>query len=172
MRTICTVLLGAGLSLTGVTGPLAGQVASIQATATVLEPLTVQAGNDLVFGVLAAGTSANVGPQDPSAGTLSVTGARGREVSISFILPPQLDDVNGSGATIPVSFGATDGVANQVNSPAGGSVFDPGVGFVGLLEALTGNLFVFLGGTVTTQATDAPGDYQGTVTMTVAYTGN
>jgi hypothetical protein len=69
---------------------------------------------------------------------------------------------------MPVSF---TGIHNTTNSASGGSSFVPSAGVSSTPLSGTGNLYVFLGGTVTPGGSQAAGSYSGVIQMTVAYVG-
>ena len=135
--------------------PAAAQTASINATATVVAPVAVAPGNNLIFGEVAPGFTRSVAPADGNAGTFSITGGGSVEVSLTFTLPTVLDEVGPGTATLPINFGANDaGYAATSAGPL--TTFDPASPFS--TNLVTGALFVAIGGTV-----DA---------LAVAYTGN
>jgi hypothetical protein len=142
--------------------------ASITATATVATALTVTAGNNLDFQLVIPGFTKTVAVSDATAGTFTLAGGAGAEVALSFTsLPANLDD--GLGDLLPISYTA---VHNTVNDPVtGATAFAPGSGSTTNLSG-TGQLWVFLGGTVDATSQFTAGTYTGTVTMTAAYTGN
>jgi hypothetical protein len=148
--------------------------ATINATATVLQPLVTTGTNDLSFGNVYPGVTKLVGYSDATnAGRFTVTGYGGAEVSISFTLPTDL--AGPSNSALPI--GSWSGYHNTANSTgAGGTEFTPSSAQtttrLGGTAPANGSLHVFLGATVTPSAAQAQGTYTGTVTMTVAYTGN
>lgn len=163
-----TLALAAALALVAPSA-LQAQTATIQATATVLQPITVNGGANLDFGSVFPGTSVSVLPSDATAGTFDMNGAANAEVQVGFTLPTTLDFGANS---IGIGFAVTDGLWNTANTPAGATPFDPGTGFTERLDGVTGNLFVFLGATVTAGGAVPAGNYVGDITITAAYTGN
>jgi hypothetical protein len=153
-------------------GAQAQTTADITATATVLTPLTVLPQADLDFGSVFPGTVKHVLPTDLTAGSFSIQGVLNAEITVTFsTLPTTLDDVAPTGNTIPISFAATDGVWNQVNNPSG-AIFDPNTGLTNRLDAGTGFMYVFIGGSVSPLGTAPAGTYENTITLDAAYTGN
>lgn len=142
--------------------------ADITASATVLSPLTVQWVSDLNFGNVFPGVAVSVAPADPGAGKWSVTGADGAEVALSFTLPANLTS---GGNNLPIAFAAGDaGYSQTILAPT--STFDPGAGATTNLSAgPPGELWVWIGGTVTPAVNQPAGVYTNTVTLTVDYTG-
>mgnify|MGYP001394629168 CR=1 FL=1 len=146
------------------------QSAQISATATVQTALTVTAGNDLDFGPVFPGAGdRTIAPADANAGTFSLAGAAAAEVAMTFVLPPTLDRVLG-GASMTI--GSWTGVHNTSASAAGGTAFDPTGGPINANLNGTGDLYVFLGATLTVPAVQTAGDYAGTITLNASYTGN
>jgi hypothetical protein len=143
--------------------------ATIQATATVLTPLTVTAGPDLDFGTgVFPGVNASVLPTDATAGRFDLAGVASAEVDLDFgTLPAQLA---GPGDNLTITFSATDG-GYGTSQPAQ-TAFDPAAGAQPRLDAGTGLLSVWLGGTVAPRADQTAGAYTAGVTLTVNYTGN
>ncbi|HEX6966219.1 MAG TPA: DUF4402 domain-containing protein [Gemmatimonadaceae bacterium] len=156
------------------TSPLAAQTGTINATATVLQPITITGSNDLQFGNVFPGVNKTVDYTDATnAGQFTVSGDGGAQVAVSFDLPT---DLNGpSGSTLPID--TWTGYYNTTNSTSsGGSTFTPSSSAVDTnLSGSTGSagsLYVFLGATVKPATNQTQGSYSNTVTMTVAYTGS
>lgn len=143
--------------------------ATIQATATVLTPLTVTAGPNLDFGTnVFPGVNASVLPTDATAGRFDLGGVANAEVDLDFgTLPAQLV---GTGDNLTITFSATDG-GYGTSQPAQ-TAFDPSAGAQPRLDAGTGLLSVWIGGTVAPRADQAAGAYAADITLTVNYTGN
>src|SRR5438094_706743 len=107
----------------------------------------------LALGLVAAGAAA---------GRFTVTGQGSAGVSLSFVVPANLTfGLN----NLPISF---TGSFNGINDPAGSGI-GSFAGATGATLSATGNLFVFVGGTVTPSVSQAAGAYVGTVQMTVVY---
>ncbi len=170
LRLVATVVC-AILALGG--SSAAQEVATIQATATVVSGLTVVGANNLQFGTVTPGVPTTVDKAAvTSAGRWDISGTAGSEISVTFTLPLILDNTS-SPTSMPISFSATDASYNDgtgsQSSPTG--VLDPAapqtlrLGTVGLLE-------IFIGGTVSPTISQGGGDYTADVTITVAYTGN
>lgn len=146
------------------------QNASIDATATVLTPITVTAAQNLAFGTVFPGLNKAVAYSDATnGGRFSVTGAANREVNVSFTLPTNLTS---GGNSLPID--TWTGYHNVTNSASsGGSAFTPSSAAQAVtLEATGGQLYVFVGATVKPTATQAAGSYTAPVRMDVVYTGN
>jgi hypothetical protein len=141
----------------------------ITARATVLTPLAVVGDADLDFGNVFPGVPATVAVTDPTAGHFTVNGADNAGVDITFALPTDL--VFGANL-LPIA--SWTGVHNTTNAAAGGTAFTPSAAVeVSRLStgASPGELYVFIGATVTPAATQPAGLYTAPVTMTVVYNG-
>jgi len=156
------------LVLMALAAPVSAQSGNINATATVLQPLTVSGARDLAFGNVYPGVNKSIAVTDVTSGRFDVTGQAGAQVNISFTLPTNL----ASGAnTLPI--GSWTGYHNTTNSASvGGTAFTPSASNTTVnLAALGGNLFVFVGAQVSPAGTQAQGAYTASVTMSAAYTG-
>ncbi len=166
MRRSALILALSGVALASLMTPTAVTAQTIQATATVDLSLTLTPGADLDFQLVIPGFTKQVLETDATAGTFQIAGGNGLEVAISF---STLDN--------PLTFGLNNlpitytGVFNTVNDAATGTGFDPTVGATTFLSG-SGDLYIFLGGTVDATASPPAGVYTGNVTLTAAYTGN
>jgi hypothetical protein len=142
--------------------------ASITAQADVQVALTATALGNLDFGAAFPGTTRNVLPTDAASGSFQIAGAAGAGVSIGFTLPANL--TNG-GNNLPITFSATSAARNTTNSRTGATAFDPSTTQTATLDGTTGNLFLFVGGSVS-PTTQPSGTYTGTITLTASYTGS
>ena len=153
---IAGLLMGANL--------LNAQSASINATATVLSPITVTAGAALAFGNVTPGVAKTVLASSAAAGTFSLTGQASQGIQIAFTLPTNLT----SGANnLPI--GTWTGLFNSANNQGTGTAFTPSAAATNGTTSATGNFFVWVGGTVTPAAAQVAGAYTGNVTMNVVY---
>jgi len=145
-----------------------GDNASIQATATVLAQLTVTGQDPLEFGQVLPGIPSTVAAGDPAAGRFLVSGAGSNTVQLSFDLPDELNGPEGAG--LPISF-ASDaaGYGSASGTPSG--TFDPNDNSHDQ-SLVDGDLYVFIGGTVTPATEQAQGSYTGSITLNVAYISN
>jgi hypothetical protein len=143
--------------------------ASIIATALVqngLAPLTANGVNNLNFGTVNAGT-----PQSPASaandgGRWDISGEPSFPVTVSFgTLPTVLSGPGG--ATIPVTFGGTDGLL-WTAFPTTSTTFNPNAPFATSTDGF-GNLTIGLLGTVSPPLTAINGTYTATITLTVSY---
>lgn len=178
--------VGAAVASFGIaSGAQAATTAQANATAIILSSLAVSvdaSNNTLSFGTIAdGGISANqtidVSPAGvrgtcpvglTCAGTITaptfhVTGAKSKAVNITFVNPTETLAYVG---TAPTGFVAnTLSVGNFVTDASNG-----GVPNQLLLSSTAGAVTDFnVGGTLTVQPDQAPGTYQGTLTVSVAY---
>jgi hypothetical protein len=132
-------------------------------------PLRVTGVRDVQFGIVIPGLPAQVLRTDAAnSGQYSLTGDKNRVVQLQFTLPTTMNGP--SGATMPLSFGASDAgfsPAETVTSQVG---FDPRVSFVGTLSN-NGRAAVFLGGQALPAGGQRSGTYTATITLTVSYLG-
>jgi len=144
----------------------------ITATAEVAIAITVARVADLDFGTVMPSFNRIIAVDDPTAGHFQVTGGASAEVALSFsILPTDLSYFDGvTTHLLPVTFTA---LHNTSADPTGGTSFTPATGEPGTnLDATTGQLHVYVGGTVTAALAQAAGTYTAQVELTAAYTGN
>lgn len=149
----------------------AQETADIEATANVVSAFSVFGVDNLEFGTVTAGTSTSIEPSDNQAGRF-VIDTGDENVTFTFTLPTELVGISGvaldAGATMPISFGANDGIYNTENDPATGDMFSP---VDGVTTPVSGGaeqqLNVFLGGTVDPPSNQESGSYSGEIVITV-----
>jgi ABC-type uncharacterized transport system permease subunit len=166
MRTISKVVLGlAAVAMLGtVSANAQSQTGSVSATASVQQPINVTGAVNLAFGNVFPGVNKTIAVTDAGAGRFDVTGQGSAPVLISFVLPANLT----FGAN-NMSIGTWTGHHNTANAPTGGTNFTPSAGTTNSAFSAGGNLFVFVGATVSPATNQAAGAYSGTVQMTVTY---
>ena len=123
---------------------------------------------DLRFQTVIAGIPTTVMWDSNQAGRWRLRGDAGSEVQLDFInLPTHLQ--NGV-HLMPVSFSTTDA---HWRSPGGGgeATFDPAVGTTARFGN-SGQIFVYIGGTVIPPRAQQGGDYVADIDLDVYYTGN
>jgi hypothetical protein len=166
MRAVTKVVVGIAVAavFTGASAQAQTQTASIQATATVQQPINVVGAVNLAFGNVFPGVAKTIAVAVAGAGRFDVTGQASSPVLITFALPTNLT----SGANnLPI--GTWTGHRNTVNNPTTGTNFTPSAGTTNATFSAGGLLFVFVGATVTPATNQAAGAYSGSVTMTVTY---
>lgn len=146
------------------------QSATTTASGTVLEPLTVSA-TALSFGEsIFPGIDEVVERTAAEAAQFDVAGEAGKEITATFTLPTEL-----TGATTPLSitFSTTDGGHATSSTDQGSATgFDPNGALTTTLEAASGELYIWLGGTVEPADNQPAGSYTADITLDTAYTGN
>ncbi len=135
-----------------------GTTGAINATASVVAALSV-AGTDLAFGNISPTSFKTVAPA--AGGTFTVTGSASAPVSVTFGLPANL----GNAAVV---IGSWTGLTNTTNSTAGAASITPSASAQSLTLSGTGNLYLWVGATVTTTAAPVAG-YTAPVSLTVVY---
>ncbi|HXF96535.1 MAG TPA: DUF4402 domain-containing protein [Gemmatimonadales bacterium] len=138
--------------------------ASIQATAQVQQPINVTGARDLAFGNVFPGVSKAIPVTDPNSGRWDVTGQAGANVQLTFNLPATLSDGTN---TLPI--GTYTAHHNTTNAPTGGTDFTPSAAPTSAVLSGSGQLFVFIGATVSPATNQPAGTYSGTLSMTVVY---
>jgi hypothetical protein len=146
--------------------------ADISISTTVLESLDITPINDLVFGSIIAGSTESVEPDMADAGSFQIAGEANAEVDLSLTLPSTLVNTLDGSLSLDIQFRSDDGIVNTDNDPYGGNTFVPSSGTITNLSALSGELFLFIGGELQPSQSQEPGEYEGTITLTVDYTGN
>lgn len=140
---------------------------TIDVFAVVSDGLQVLFERDLSFGTVFPGLSSIVSETDATSGHLQVLGGSGAEVSLTFPSLPTTLDLGVE--SMPVSFTAT---YNQTDAGGTGTSFAPSSGATTTLDVGTGQLHVYIGGTVTASDPQVPGTYSAIVTLQATYTGN
>jgi hypothetical protein len=141
---------------------------TIQAVAIVSEGLAINNLRNLDFGTVFPGLFSTVAETDATSGHFRVLGATSAEVQLSFpALPGTLDD--GFGNSMSVTFTATESASDALGV---GNACDTATGCTTNLDGTTGELHVYVGGTVTAGDPQPAGNYSATVTLNAAYTGN
>jgi hypothetical protein len=159
LATLLLALVSAGMvHAQGVNG-------SISATATVQSPITVAGAQPLAFGNVFPGVAKTVAYSDAAnAGRFDVTGQGSAPVTYSFTLPTNLTS---AGNNLPI--GSWTGYVNTANSTSGGSAITPSSTSASSTLSAGGQLYFFVGATVTPPNNLPAGSYSGTVTLTVSY---
>lgn len=158
-----SAILATLLGLTATAGQ--AQSANITATATVYTAMTVTGVRALDFGNVFPGVAKSIAVAAATSGQFNLTGQNSANVNLTFTLPTDL--VSGAN-NLPI--GTWTGYHNtSASASAGGTAFTPSAAATATAFSGTGQLFVYVGGTVTPGASQAAGTYTGTVTLTAAY---
>jgi len=158
------------LAVLATSGTAMAVTGDITATATVLQPLSVTNNlRDLDFGNVFPGVPASVLYSDATSGKWQVNGIAGAEVDLTFTLPATLTSGPNNMA---IGFAAGDAAWHDADLVGSATSFDPTVGATEDLNAATGDMFVWIGGTVSPAGNQVAGVYTGTITLDATYTGN
>jgi hypothetical protein len=129
---------------------------------------TVTGIRDLNFGVVIRGVQTTVAPADPiRSGRFYVRHILNRQVQLRFTLPTTLPRVAG-GATLPITFAATDAIAQGTAGSSVPVTFNPNNTQTFTLVT-SADFYVNLGGRVSPAAGQATGAYRGTITLTCTF---
>jgi hypothetical protein len=146
-RTWRVALLGALLALPGLR-PLSAQV-------------TVLPRQGLGFGQLTPGVPATVTTSDVARRAEYLLQGVGQSQML-LVLPTRL--TNAKGATIPLSFGATDALVKWKSRQ---SVVNPNAGFTVKTTPADGDAVLYLGGTASPAVGQQAGTYTATITLMI-----
>lgn len=161
MKSLITTLLTALFILAG-NALYAQESGDINASATVLDAITVNGIAPLTFGDVERNSSVQVLPTNTNnRGQFTILGSD-RSLLLNFTLPTVLSD---GGNDLPISFSNTDAFWNNGN---GDNTFDPNADDVAA-DIDAGDVDVFIGGTVTAAVDQEAGEYTGTITLTAEY---
>lgn len=128
--------------------------------------------NNLQFGNILPGIPKTIDKTNAGAAAeYYISGVAGSEVSIEFTLPTYMNDV---GNNMQLIFAETDCSIDTTASPDQSSpIFDDLDPWHPLIYRLGSNgMTVWLGGTAVPKLIQTPGDYSGSIVITVTYTGN
>ena len=119
--------------------------ASIPAQAVVQTALTASTVQGLDFGSTFGGIARTVLPADVTSGEVGFGGGANSEITITFTSLPAT--LTGPGTAIPLTYGSNSAATNPAGTRAGSTTFDPAVARTVRLNATTGLLSLYLGGT-------------------------
>lgn len=132
-------------------------------------PLTVTGTRNLAFGTVMPGVPEPVTRSDAvRSGEFRLRGERNSLIQFNFVLPASM--AGPAGATLPLSFGATDAGFSPTESITNQVGFDPRAAATGRLSN-NGRGSIYLGGTANPGPAQRAGAYAATITLTVSYTG-
>jgi len=135
--------------------------------------LSIAQTSDLSFGVVVPGVPVTVNPRtNANAGDYLIHGNRNAEIAITMALPTRLST---GFWTMPITFGTQSGCWRRQAGQNGCTYWNPATTLTRRIRnqnAPNNTFYVWIGGTVTPAAGQHTGVYLGTITMSVAYTGN
>lgn len=136
----------------------------------VAQSLSVTEISDLEFGEeIFPGIDKSINRSEAGAAEFKISGEGDREVEISFQLPDYLTD--SSNNELSIFFSSDDSAYNSIEDPAGATSFDPHNGVIVTLSQ-DGNLYIWLGGTVSPLSSQPGNFYEDDITLNVSYTTN
>jgi hypothetical protein len=144
------------------------QTYPILVTATVLSPLNVTSSN-LVFGDVLRGVNKIIIPGDAASGKWVISGVASKQVQFSIATPPDLETASSN--YLVYSYSGTDCKWSTDPSGTPGTTFAPSSTITASLSS-SGNLYIFVGGTLKPTSNQAAGSYTGDANLTLQYTGN
>jgi hypothetical protein len=162
---LCAMIIFTGLAAS----QLRAQ-ATVQATGTVLQPIQMS-GTNLSFGNnIFPGIDKQVTRTNTNAAQFDISGEAGKEIVANFTLPSDLTD---GANNLPIVFNALDAAHAGISTDQSSATsFDPNSPLTTTLDATSGELYVWLGGTVTPDKNQPAGTYSADITLDIAYTGN
>lgn len=148
------------------------QSTTTTANGTVLEPISLSS-TALNFGSqIFPGTDKSIAKTNAAAAQFDISGEPSKSVNTSFTLPSSMQ-ADTSSATMPISFSTTDaGYAAASTSQSSQTAFDPSVAQSLTLDGTTGELYIWLGGTISPTSTQKKGSYTADITLDVSYPSN
>lgn len=133
------------------------------------QSLSVTGMSSLEFGTeIFPGIDKTVDRTEGDAAHYEISGEADREVQITFQLPSSLTD--GSGNSLSITFTSTDaGYSTDELGQSTATAFDPHTGVITSLGT-DGNLYIWLGGTVSPLSSQPGNPYDGDLILDITYT--
>lgn len=126
---------------------------------------TVSPLRDLTFGPVIQGIPKHILPSDATrSGNFQFIAPLNSNIRLSFTLPNRLNGP--TGATMPIAFSTTDGIAQGTGPTSVPVTFNPNVSSQFQLVS-SNRILVYIGGTVSPAANQRTGAYTATITMTI-----
>lgn len=126
---------------------------------------TVSPIRNLTFGPVIQGIPKHILPSDATrSGELQFIATLNDNIRIAFTLPTRLNGP--TGATMPIAFSTTDGIAQGTGPTSVPVTFNPNVSSQFQLVS-SNRILVYIGGTVSPAANQRTGAYTATITMTI-----
>ena len=144
---------------------------NISATANVMSALSVVGERNLQFGDVVQNTAKSIERTDAdNSGYFTIAVPGNASISFGFSALPTVLAGTGDAVShdLPISFETIDaGWIKGANNPAGAAAFNPNGGSTAVTQtAENGDVFhVYIGGTVTPDATQVVGTYEGVITL-------
>ncbi len=182
MKKFSTVVIAAILGIVFMAANANAQTAStsVKSTATIVTPLTATTTAPLAFGTITKGQKATINADASNAGAFYFSGDAEDEITISIPSEVTISTTSGAGASMTVTLNRSGVRMNDKNQIPSSKTKDfssgsttgelskdnqgDGTHFDGL-----GQLYVWIGGEVTPAASQQRGSYEGTFTVSAAY---
>ncbi len=129
-------------------------------------PVTISAERNLQFSTVYPGVNKTISITDAGSGKWHIQGDANAGVTLTFTNLP--NTLTCGGNSVPISYGANAAGYCTSDDPASATTFDPSVGTNATLSA-SGDLYVWIGGTVQPSEAAPQGAYTGTITLDVVY---
>jgi hypothetical protein len=178
-RIVSLLSLAAAFSMTLMTTAHA-QSASVNSTATIVTPISAAATAPLAFGTISKGATATVAATNASAGALNFSGDEADNITISVPATATIATTSGAGSSMTVTINRAALRSNTTSAQGAASSMDASSGSAttglsadgsgdGVANDGLGQLYMWIGGSVTPTATQQRGSYSGTFTVSAAY---
>jgi len=154
---------------------------SVSSTATVTTPITADAIAPLAFGTVTKGQANTVAASSANAGALYFSGDEGDEVTVTVPETAELTTASGAGGTMTVTIDRAAMLSNNLDNVQGNaSAFDASSGSAAVnLSADNagdgtdadglGQIYLWVGGSVSPDAGQQRGNYSGTFSVNASY---
>ncbi|MEX2396212.1 MAG: DUF4402 domain-containing protein [Balneolales bacterium] len=138
--------------------------ATVTASANILEALSIDTSTDLDFGDLFPGGTETIASDAAEAASFEISGDDGAEITAHF---STLEDLTGGGDPITVTYEA---ISNTTDDTGTATAFTDVTASQTTNLSGTGELYIWLGGSITAAAGQATGSYTGDIILDVSYT--
>jgi hypothetical protein len=156
------------------------QSASVTSTATIVTPITASAMAPLAFGTITKGSMATVPPTSSQAAEVNFSGDEADNITISVPGTATISTTSGAGSNMTVTINRAALRANTTDTKASATALDASSGSAttalsadasgdGVNSDGLGQVYVWIGGSVTPAATQQRGSYSGSFTVSAAY---
>ena len=182
MKKFSTVVIAAILGIVFMAANVNAQTAStsVKSTATIVTPLTATTTAPLAFGTITKGQKATIGVTESNAASFYFSGDESDEIAITIPGEVTISTTSGEGSSMTVSLNRSNvrtndrddqNSAKSVNFSSGNATSELSEDDKGNGEKKDGlgQLYVWIGGEVTPAASQQRGNYEGTFTVSAAY---
>jgi hypothetical protein len=156
------------------------QSASVTSTATIVVPITASATSPLAFGTVTRGGTSTVAATNAAAGAVTFGGDESDQITVTVPSTATISTTSGAGASMTVTIARATLRSNTTNNQGTGTTLDASSGSAttslssdasgdGVNSDGLGQLYLWIGGSVTAAATQQRGSYSGTFTVSAVY---